>query len=80
MQNRTDKLKIWVDRYREANPGSRVSNPYRIERNGSVKRVYRSLVDGSEISMCAKYPITKRVLDWMNAQEDAAIAEVESQK
>jgi hypothetical protein len=80
MQNRADKLKTWVERYHEANPGSRVTKPYRIERNGSIKRVYRSLIDGSEISMCAKYPITQRVLDWMNAQEDAAISEVESQK
>jgi hypothetical protein len=80
MQSREDKLKIWVDRYRKAHPRSRASKPYCREQNGSIKRVYRSLVDGSQISMCAQYPIPKRVLAWMLEQEEAAIAEVDAQK
>jgi hypothetical protein len=80
MQSREDKINAWVARYRAANPRSRASKPYCREQNGSIKRVYRSLVDGSQISMCAQYPIPKRVLDWMKEQEEAAIAEVEAQK
>lgn len=66
-------IKAWVKIYRLQHPRSRIEHPYRISRNGGTKRVYESLVNKSTISMCARYPMTKRVFQWMNDQDDAAV-------
>jgi hypothetical protein len=65
-------VSIYVRRYRQNNPKSRVESPYKIVRNTGCRREYESLVDGSRVSMCNKYPITKRVMMWMREQEAEA--------
>ena len=71
-QIRIDRIAAWVAAYRELHPKSRAEHPYRILHNGGIKRVYESLIDGSTVSMDARWPITGRVVGWMAAQDDAA--------
>jgi hypothetical protein len=75
-ETRLNLLREWVKRYRRDNPRSRIQSPFRITRNGGRKRVYGSLVNCSSISMCALYPVTRRVISWMSDQEDCAIMEM----
>lgn len=49
-------------------PGSRGNGIYYISRNGGTVREYTSVITGGSITMCAKYRTTKRVLDWMERQ------------
>lgn len=71
-----DAREEFVLRYRRANPASRTENTYKITRNGGTCREYTSLVTGETITMCAKYPITKRVLCWMDTQDRMASEQV----
>jgi hypothetical protein len=75
-ETRLNLLREWVKRYRRDNPRSRIESPFKITRNGGTKRVYGSLVNDSSISMCAVYPVTRRVLNWMSVQEEMAITEM----
>jgi hypothetical protein len=75
-EERNKLANTWVANYRKEHPRSRAIHPYRISRNGGKKRVYESLIDGSVISMCAEYPITKRVLNWMDQQYEKAAQEM----
>ena len=54
-------------RYRDSS--SRVVGCAYISRNGGQVREYTSLVGGGSISMCAAWPMTRRVSDWIAAQE-----------
>lgn len=79
IQNNPNKyraISLWIKRYRKQHPRSRAIYTYVISHNGGKRRVYRSLVNGSTISMCADYPVTKRVLTWMENQDDTAYNEI----
>lgn len=54
------------------NPKSRCGGIYYISRNGGTVREYTSIITGESITLCAKYKTTKRVLDWMERQDQYA--------
>ena len=53
-----------MQEWRKLNPTARRANPVAIEHNGGTARTYGCLCGGT-VSMCAKWPMPKRVREWI---------------
>jgi hypothetical protein len=58
-----------MQEWRKRHPRARRTNPVAIEHSGGTVRRYGCLC-GDTITMCAKWPMTKRVSEWI-AQHNA---------
>jgi len=59
----------WEEFRRRYYPHLRRQGPVGIVRNGPSRRVY-GCICGATISMCARWPVTKRVWDFIAAHKD----------